>query len=969
MFNKLICLLLVGLFASVLKAQVTGYTEDFNDNLLTGWEVPADQPYTFELSENDGVLKIAYHRVSQSWEWDNFNFIPPQPISAASMPYIAIKAKSDVSTELTFKPIYPNNESDWLSVNLLPDNAWHKYLVKLEKANLGPISRIFFYLDGGLIAIKSGTIYFDDLQVGDSVDIKATLNFIDLEIAVDKAQKLHDISVEGTEEGQFAMGSKATLQLAIQAAQNLQNAPNLTQLQIDAAVWELYDACVRFETQAEVRSIPVIDKLATKETKYLYDNLNFLSTNNLLFGMHDATGYGVGWTDDDDRSDVKDVCGDYPAVFSWDLASIALGNNWERYRYRMSAAYHRGGINTMCWHQKDPLNRSFYAKDINNEKIVITILPGGMYHEYYKDELKQIARFMHSLRGEHGESIPVIFRPYHEHDGGWFWWGVGHCTIEEYNALWQFTVHYLRDSLNVHNLLYAISPSSFNTVDDYYKIFPGDAYLDIYGMDFYFDPIINENGTKNFLNRLQIVAEQSRAHEKVAALTEVGHEGIPTPDWFTRVLLSPLKNDPLAKRVVYAAVWRNANTSHHFAPFPGHPSVPDFIKFYNDPYTLFEADLPNVYRLNDADSIPPVLTGFPVEPFTAVDTTVVIEIESDERAFLRYSPVDEPFDKMPFEFGQGQGVFQHATKIIGKQGESYVYYIRAKDFYGNETPNAIPLAFKIDTTQAPVYWYDVKYNDSAWKTGNAQFGFGNGTADKTQINSVNTAYFRHEFMLTNINTINYLAAIVKYDNGAVIYLNGKEIKRLNMPEGEINYETQAISATGGVKAINFGAAEFTLLREGRNFLAVEVHQAANDANDFVFDLRLVNPQPVIEYGSLWRYFDAGTSPENQTKGTGISSDYTCQLPKTNLFQNFPNPFNAETLIKFYIPEKMAVRVEIYNLLGQKIRTLINQNSNAGLYAIKWDGRNDLGETVGSGFYFYKLQTEQETLVRKLLLMK
>jgi len=324
---------------------------------------------------------------------------------------------------------------------------------------------------------------------------------------------------------------------------------------------------------------------------------------------------------------------------------------------------------------------------------------------------------------------------------------------------------------------------------------------------------------------------------------------------------------------------------------------------------------------------------------------------------------------MPFEFEQGQGVFRHSTKIIGKQSQSYVYYIRAKDFYSNETLNAIPIAFKIDTTQAPVYWYDVKYNDSAWKTGNAQFGFGNGTADKTQINNINTAYFRHEFMLTDVNTINYLAAIVKYDNGAVIYLNGQEIRRLNIPEGEINYETQAISATGGVKAINFGTAEFALLREGRNVLAVEIHQAANDVNDFAFDLRLVNPQPVIEYGSNWRYFDAGNSPETQTKGTGISTDYSYQLPKTNLFQNFPNPFNAETLIKFYIPEKMVVRVEIYNLLGQKIRSLMNQNSNPGMYAIKWDGKNDFGESVSSGFYFYKLWTEQETLVRKLLLMK
>jgi hypothetical protein len=89
MFKKFICLLLIGLFANALQAQVTGYTEDFNDNLLIGWEVPADQLYTYELTESAGILRISYHRVAQSWEWDNINFTPPQTINAANMPYLS----------------------------------------------------------------------------------------------------------------------------------------------------------------------------------------------------------------------------------------------------------------------------------------------------------------------------------------------------------------------------------------------------------------------------------------------------------------------------------------------------------------------------------------------------------------------------------------------------------------------------------------------------------------------------------------------------------------------------------------------------------------------------------------------------------------------------------------------------------------------------------------------------------------
>jgi len=153
------------------------------------------------------------------------------------------------------------------------------------------------------------------------------------------------------------------------------------------------------------------------------------------------------------------VCGDYPAIYSEDLNKITQGFQIDRVRYRLSSAYNRGGVITMCWHQYDPDGRSFYANEINNEKIVSQILPGGSRHSDYKEKLHRIAFFLKSFRGEKGESIPVIFRPYHEHTGNWFWWGPSHCTTEEFNQLWQFTVHYLHDSLNVHNLLWAISPS------------------------------------------------------------------------------------------------------------------------------------------------------------------------------------------------------------------------------------------------------------------------------------------------------------------------------------------------------------------------------------------------------------------------------------------------------------------------------------------------------------------------------
>jgi mannan endo-1,4-beta-mannosidase len=210
----------------------------------------------------------------------------------------------------------------------------------------------------------------------------------------------------------------------------------------------------------------------------------------------------------------------------------------ERYVYRILSSYERGGIQTLCWHQFDPLGRSFYADQIDYMKVVPTLLPGGEYHEFYKNKLKKIARLLKALRGLDGHSIPIIFRPYHEHLGSWFWWGGSNCTPEEYNALWQYTVLYLRDSLNVHNLIYAISPSQFDTRSDYLSRYPGDDYVDILGMDHYFSEYISIGEKIDYLEEMRITARLALEKYKVCAITEVGQEAIlrsrplrPIPSW------------------------------------------------------------------------------------------------------------------------------------------------------------------------------------------------------------------------------------------------------------------------------------------------------------------------------------------------------------------------------------------------------------------------------------------------------
>ena len=94
------------------------------------------------------------------------------------------------------------------------------------------------------------------------------------------------------------------------------------------------------------------------------------------------------------------------------------------------------------------------------------------------------------------------------------------------------------------------------------------------------------------------------------------------------------------------------------------------------------------------------------------------------------------------------------------------------------------------------------------------------------------------------------------------------------------------------------------------------------------------------------------------------------LPRTFVLKpNYPNPFNPTTTIFYQVPHQSDVRIEIYNMLGQKVRTLLNDRKEAGKYSAIWDGRNDSGAQVGSGVYLYRMIAGDFVQVRKMILMK
>jgi len=86
-------------------------------------------------------------------------------------------------------------------------------------------------------------------------------------------------------------------------------------------------------------------------------------------------------------------------------------------------------------------------------------------------------------------------------------------------------------------------------------------------------------------------------------------------------------------------------------------------------------------------------------------------------------------------------------------------------------------------------------------------------------------------------------------------------------------------------------------------------------------------------------------------------------------QKYPNPFNATTVIRYSLPQDCQVEIRLFNILGQKVRTLVNEYQAAGYKRVTWDGKDDQGQEVGSGIHFYQVKAESFSCTCKLLLLK
>ncbi len=429
--------------------------------------------------------------------------------------------------------------------------------------------------------------------------------------------------------------------------------------------------------QNTLSQVSLVDDRAVANAFKLYAYLDAIGkTDSVLFGhqndIHHKTGNkGLSY------SDTLDATGSIAAVVGIDTLSLT-GNElgtWDMTQQeRITAcadmtkeAVSGGAIITLSAHMPNfeiihnrvknhvpgsssqnsvgilsdsSYNFSGYTPGTLSGDIVKRIMPGQDLNYLYTAYLDMIADYAKVLEQD---NIPVLFRPFHENTGSWFWWGAAFCDKEAYKNLFRYTVEYLRDEKDVHNFLYVYSPSgdAENTAEFELR-YPGDDYVDMVGFDMYHQyPAVGDDFIKQLKSQLSIVETFAKNHNKLFAVTETGVangknalllKDNPRKDWYIEVLdaISP-------STASYFLLWANFGLdSGYYTPFvtsksdakiTGHEMLDNFIDFYNDGRSVFANETGNYQNLNVTAAVHNNLTGYITNPVSgsSIEKGIILE--------------------------------------------------------------------------------------------------------------------------------------------------------------------------------------------------------------------------------------------------------------------------------------------------------------------------------------------------------
>lgn len=335
-----------------------------------------------------------------------------------------------------------------------------------------------------------------------------------------------------------------------------------------------------------------IDNNATQETKNLFTNIaSIANSDKFIFGQEFPLSFQLKSLDFDlNTSDCKDVTGDHPGVYGIDPHYMLYKTASQKQLHIDEAkhAYANGSIVTFDFHQQSKSDHKIYFNDITtstDKSLMFDIVNNrNNARDWFYKELDQVLNIINNDLG-----FPIVYRPFHEMDGNWFWWGTQatNHSPQLYIDFYRLTVDYMRNKSNL--ILFGWTPNE-KINSSYY---PGDDYVDLVGIDAY-----SQNVT-TLKNNLIDLTKFATTHNKVAILSETGKGNYvnDAPTFWTSTILKAIQDGGSDIRIAWALAWFNApwdsNQSNLFIPNSSSSTEvkDDFKKFYNSETTLFQNEV------------------------------------------------------------------------------------------------------------------------------------------------------------------------------------------------------------------------------------------------------------------------------------------------------------------------------------------------------------------------------------------
>jgi len=385
-----------------------------------------------------------------------------------------------------------------------------------------------------------------------------------------------------------------------------------------------------------------VDEDLTAKSNALFQNLKAIQkTNVILFGQEffNSFRYGSGSAHGEkDFSDSKAVTGSHPAVLGSDFHYYLEKSSIER-SYHTEAvkwAYQLGYVITFDWHLSARGTTSYQYAGSPPGLVNNIVTDGTDDRAWFLSELDKVIDIINNDLKLNNDTIPIVFRPFHEMNGNWFWWGSAATTAQNYKALYALTVNYIKEKTK--SVLFCWSPN----VPLDFNYYPGDEYVDVVGLDYY------EVNVSTLRTQLGLLVDFAGQHEKIAVLSETGNRvaGDNASLYWSETVLPAILNDPAdkASKISWLLTWINASWSYPYVPHAASSTTAknSFISFKQSPNIIFGDEIPAMYSIDPITAVTTHNEPLQVELFpvpASAHITVEFSGFASEVSISAYSPV------------------------------------------------------------------------------------------------------------------------------------------------------------------------------------------------------------------------------------------------------------------------------------------------------------------------------------------